>query len=225
MMEAKKLAKLFESASEFGKDSIQVKLETRPIFHNSEMMSEDTADDIDTSSSSGDGGMDKEPTQHDTKADSELLEALPYDMVYGPKIENLIVFPHLSRNNNDPQHRRKYVRLLDSVMDHDVPMDEVRQITRELFADFAEKKFMENSVVCQVLIPCIETFWVKDLETGKLLQGDYAEKAVVHLVRFEQITKTHIVRSDDSSRSRFKTELGEWKITDIDDLCGGNLIL
>jgi len=231
MMEATKLAKLFESASEFGKDSLQVKLETTPILYNK----------------NGDDDND-----NDTNINTN--DELPEGLRDGPRIVSLFVFPFLSRDTNqDPNHIRKYSKLLNAVgASGDDDDDESSsnsnssnsnsyssslEPSRELMEDFRQKGVSENTVVCQVLVPCKETFWVKDVATGQIIQGDaQQQRTVIHLVRFEQVTKTHIVynnnndsdNSNSSSSSRFfpfRHELGEWKITDIDDLCDGNLLL
>ncbi len=220
MLEEKKLAKLFESASEFGRESMEVKLETKPILYNNSMDENDHE-------------------QHD----NEKLEELPFGLRDGPKIVSLFVFPFLSRdqvNRGDPHHIRKYSKLLDAISASEDENDEKAnssyahslELSRELMEDFRQKGVMENTILCQVLVPCLETFWVKDTTTGKILQGDANQRPVLHLVRFEQTTKTYIVqgseKTNDSMSSRlfpFRHELGEWKITDIDDLCDGNLLI
>jgi hypothetical protein len=228
MMEAKKLAKLFESASEFGKDSLQVKLETKPILYNSSNYS---------STEDGGSGEEGNETNHEDSGD-ESSDDLPFGLREGPKIVSLFVFPFFSRDqisdNRDPHHVRKYSRLLDAISASNDENEEKAdtsyasslEMSRELMEDFRQKGVSENTVVCQVLVPCKETFWVKDTTTGEILQGGAQQRTVLHLVRFEQVTKTHII--NDNSRSRFfpfRHELGEWKITDIDDLCDGNLLL
>ena len=172
------------------------------------------------------------------------MNDLPPGLGDGPKIVSLFVFPFLSRdqiiNNRNPDHLRNYSKLLDAISgSHGENQEEADssyakslELSRELMEDFRQQGTSENTVICQVLVPCLETFWVKDMDTGKILQGDANERLVLHLVRFEQTTKTHIVansdKTNDSMSSRlfpFRHELGEWKITDIDDLCEGNLLL
>ena len=219
MMEERKLAKLFDSATEFGKESLQVKLETKPILYS-------------------EGGLAAEVDRSNV-----IFDDIPASLRDGPKIVSLFVFPFLSREqsqNGDPHHLRKYSRFLDAISASNDENTEAAdssyanslEISRDLMEDFRKKGVSENTIVCQVLIPCVETFWVKDTNTGKILQGDANERLVLHLVRFEQTTKTYIVpnsgKTNDSMSSRFfpfRHELGEWKITDIDDLCEGNLLL
>ena len=118
-----------------------------------------------------------------------------------------------------------------------IDSSESLQLSRDMMDNFRNRGVSENTVVCQVLIPCKETFWVKDNSSsesesgggdgdggGDIIQGDTKRRTVVHLVRFEQVTKTHIV-NDAQGFFPFRHELGEWKITDIDDLCQGNLLL
>jgi len=232
MMEAKKLAKLFESASEFGKDSLQVKLETKPILYNSS--------NYYSTEDAGGSEEGKNNSNHEDNVDDENSDDIPIGLRDGPKIVSLFVFPFFSRdqisNNRDPHHVRKYSRLLDAISaSNDENEDKADtsyasslELSRELMEDFRQKGVSENTVVCQVLVPCKETFWVKDTTTGKVLQGDTRQRTVLHLVRFEQVTKIHIINDKNSRRSRFfpfRHELGEWKITDIDDLCDGNLLL
>ncbi len=224
MLEERKLAKLFESATEFGSKSLQVKLETKPILYS-------------------EGGLAAEVDRSNASGIATAINDIPASLRDGPKIVSLFVFPFLSREqsqNGDPHHLRKYSRLLDAISASNDENTEAAdssyanslELSRDLMEDFRKKGVSENTIVCQVLIPCLETFWVMDTKTGKILQGDANERLVLHLVRFEQTTKTHIVpnsdKTNDSLSSRFfpfRHELGEWKITDIDDLCEGNLLL
>jgi len=189
MMEPTKLAKLFESARKFGKDSLQVKLDVQPIIYNNSNSDSTTNDDY--------GSVE----------DNDGLNHLGLD---GPKIVSWFVFPFLSRN-----------------MIADNKESESLQLSRDMMDDFRNRGVSENTVVCQVLIPCKETFWVKDNSSelgGDIIQGDTKRRTAVHLVRFEQVTKTYIV-NDARGFFPFRHKLGEWQITDIDDLCQGNLLL
>eukprot|EP00536_Pseudo-nitzschia_multiseries_P010976 jgi/Psemu1/204661/e_gw1.354.13.1 len=130
------------------------------------------------------------------------------------------------------EHVRKYSKLLDAMTstrtegenDDSDYQKSSSEWSRELMDDFREKGECENTILCQVLVPCKETFWVKDRATGALLQGDPNPQIVYHLVRFEQVTKTLFVRGS-RKLFPFKHELGNWQITDIDDLCDGNQLL
>ena len=226
MMETKKLAKLFESATEFGRESLQVKLETTPILYTDRVEGE-------SDNNTGSDGPEREDGGFDAGA-------LPHGLSDGPKIVSLFVFPYLSRNvieQGDKIRLRKYEKLLDLITasnkdddDSESSYTQSLELSRDLMDDFSRRRVSENTVICQVLVPCRETFWVKDTATGAILQGDPEPRTVLHLVRFEQTTRTHIDRDGDNNSysSRFfpfRHELGQWTITDIDDLCDGNLLL
>jgi hypothetical protein len=117
------------------------------------------------------------------------------------------------------------------------------QLSRELMIDFRnnDKGYCENTVICQILIPCNEIFYVtdntnddnnndnndndnNDNDNDNIIQGTKNRRKVVHLVRFEQVTRTYII-NNGRGLFPFRHELGEWQITDIDDLCNGNLLL
>merc|ERR1712238_175839 len=171
-----------------------------------------------------------------------------------PKIVSMFVFPFLSRkmvtpnendyksttddskNHNRARHLRKYQKMLQATMNKDPDNDTYSEgvmRSRELMEDFRmHYHHCDNTVICQVLIPCTETFSVKDKVTGDIVQGSPIQKRnVVHLVRFEQVNKTHNIRNPKHRRGLFQKifpyqlELGEWQITDIDDLRDGNLLL
>jgi len=75
---------------------------------------------------------------------------------------------------------------------------------------------MQITVVAQVSIDCDEVFVVKDIETGDVVQGDPNGNIndVTHLVRFEIVV-------DLSDKG--EVTIGNWQITDWDDLLDGNL--
>jgi hypothetical protein len=76
---------------------------------------------------------------------------------------------------------------------------------------------IETTIFADVLVYCDEIFRVTDLETGALLQGhdDGKFRPVVHVIRLERVVT--IIFSELSRRT-----LGNWMITDIDDLLDGN---
>jgi hypothetical protein len=73
---------------------------------------------------------------------------------------------------------------------------------------------LETTVEMQVLVECDEIFQVIDKETGVVLQGspDGSVRRVVHLVCLETTCTTYT--------EQFVTDVGNWIITDIDDLLG-----
>lgn len=142
-----------------------------------------------------------------------------------PQIMNLFVFPFLSREYNKkvPGHSRRYQRMIDAVANNAWP--EARPILDHIMSDWMERGFTESTVIAQVLIPCDEIFCVRDASTGDVIQGHGDEKVrrVVHLVRFEMVVRSYL--KNDGSWFPVRSELGEWHITDIDDLLEGNLLL
>jgi hypothetical protein len=88
--------------------------------------------------------------------------------------------------------------------------------------DYMETGRMESTVIAQVMVWCNEIFYVKDKNTGDLLQGqdDETSKNVPHLVRMEMTVKT-----EKGNNGGFLNSQSNWIITDIDDLVEGNLIV
>lgn len=73
---------------------------------------------------------------------------------------------------------------------------------------------VETTVFADVTVHCEERFWVKDLELGQIIQGSASgPRKVLHTIRLERV----MTLSEQRGRS-----LGEWMITDIDDLLEGN---
>lgn len=171
------LVELFESARQFGKDTLQVRLEVR-------------------------------------------RSSLPASIVC------LSVLPFLSRAklNHHLGYKRRYQRMLNLMANDDV--SDALAIVQEFMGEFQQRKVTEHTVICQVLIPCEEVFCVRDSSTGQIVQGNADEKfrTVYHLVRFEQVVTTHLI-NDGKGFFPFRMEQGNWLITDIDDLLGGNLLL
>lgn len=135
---------------------------------------------------------------------------------------NLFVFPFLSRNllQIQPDIKDNYMQLLDFMGTN--PRDAM-PIYNDFVADFGERGWTEHTVIAQVLVPCEEVFWVKDLKTDAIIQGVHNEtpRTVVHLVRMEMVVRSTPVEGFFP----FEHEQGNWQMTDIDDLLGGNLLL
>jgi hypothetical protein len=171
------LVGLFEAAREFGKDTLQVRLEI--------------------------------------KASTEPAYVV-----------SLFAFPFLSRRDlaNSPGHAPRYLRMLNLMASNDT--SEALAIIQEFMGEFQRNRVAEHTVICQVRIPCEEVFCVRDATTGHVVQGHGDEKfrTVFHLVRFEQVVTTHLI-NNGRGLFPFRREQGNWKITDIDDLLGGNLLL
>jgi hypothetical protein len=141
----------------------------------------------------------------------------------GAQMVNLYVFPFLSRGNlkRDPGLKDKYQHLLELMT---VSPRDALPIYHELIAEFQDRGCTESTVICQVLVPCDEIFWVKDLATGATIQGheDGKIRKVFHLVRMEMVVETHPA---ERPIFPFRHKQGSWQITDIDDMLDGNLLL
>ncbi|KAL7540373.1 hypothetical protein ACHAWF_006665 [Thalassiosira exigua] len=83
------------------------------------------------------------------------------------------------------------------------------------------------TIIAQVSINCKEIFCVRDVESGKIIQGcdSVQPRDVTHLVRFEMIVReVHDDSEEDSSDGDgWAMELGRWQVTDWDDLLDGNV--
>lgn len=169
-----RLVGLFESAREFGKETLQVRLEIRPSA---------------------------EPAF----------------------VAGLFVFPFLSRSTlaKSPGYARRYQRMLNLMASNDT------SDAMALIQEFIEEKRLEHTVICQVIVPCEELFCVRDAQTGLVVQGHGDEKfrTVLHLVRFEKVVTTRLRNDGGGALFPYRQEQGDWQITDIDDLLGGNLLL
>jgi hypothetical protein len=141
-----------------------------------------------------------------------------------PHMVNLFVFPFLSRKllRNDSGYKRKYQQLVDHMAVS--PIDALPSY-HDLITDWQQRGYTESTVICQVLVPCDEIFWVKDLATGNTIQGheDGLIRKVWHLVRMEMVVTTHPAK--DRLILPFRHTQGNWQITDIDDMLDGNLLL
>jgi hypothetical protein len=106
---------------------------------------------------------------------------------------------------------------------------------------------MESTVIAQCLVWCTELFYVRNVQTGRIVQGtssttkntttttsgnndetppqpepqEQSQQNVPHLVRMERTVLT----TKDVATGKFHNNLGDWIITDIDDLLGGNLVV
>jgi len=137
---------------------------------------------------------------------------------YSAELVSLYCIPYISRENilEDPSLLTFYKKMLEkSLLDKEADLGQLRN-------EHLETGKMESTVIAQVLIWCKEQFYVRDSASGLIVQGqdDGEKKDVPHLVRMEMIVKT----VKDSSLG-FTNQQGNWIITDIDDLVGGNLVV
>lgn len=135
------------------------------------------------------------------------------------QLKNIFAVPMLTREivASKPHLKGGYQRL-EKVFKETQSYNEVKQKTYEL-AEQVGLESAKRTVIAEATVTCLEYFQVKDLESGRVLQGmedDGVEEAeeVVHLVRFEMVTD----RGEDGKR-----EGGNWKLIDVDDLLEGNV--
>jgi hypothetical protein len=151
----------------------------------------------------------------------------------------LYAIPYLSRRNakSDPELLNFYREMLE------MPSTKRASYLSHLRQEHLEYKgYMESTIIAQCVVWCEESFYVKEVTTGQILQGEENEqehndseekqndhstsitadsKKIPHLVRME---KTVITKKDSNTES-FHNVQEDWIITDIDDILGGNLII
>ena len=141
---------------------------------------------------------------------------------YDAELISLYCIPYISRSNakSNPTLREKYRKMLEKPKVERAP--ELSNFRRR----YLDSGTMESTVIAQVVVWCNELFYVKDLSTGAVLQGEKVDgenengqKKIPHLVRMEMTVKT------GQEGNRLVNQLGNWEITDIDDQLDGNLVL
>lgn len=150
-----------------------------------------------------------------TKETEICLKLVPYSA----ELVSLYAIPYLSRRNT--QSDQALLEFYRTMMKKP-SMDRTNDLNK-LRKDKLETGIMESTVIAQVLIWCNEVFYVKDVETGKVIQGSDDNdviRNIPHLVRMESTIKT--TKKSDGS---FQNIQENWIITDIDDMLDGNLIL
>jgi hypothetical protein len=150
-----------------------------------------------------------------TKETEICLKTVPFSA----QLVSLYAIPYLSRRNT--QSDKALLEFYRTMM-RKPSMDRTNDLSK-LRKEKLEAGIMESTVIAQVLIWCNEVFYVKDVETGKIIQGSDDNdviRNIPHLVRMESTVKT-TKRSDGT----FQNIQENWIITDIDDMLDGNLIL
>jgi len=163
----------------------------------------------------------------------QRLEVRLKMVVYDTELISLYAIPYLSRRNakEDPELLKFYREMLGK------PSAARASYLSKLRQEHLDNKgHMESTVIAQCIVWCDELFYVKDLTTGQILQGQKEQhsgekeidlattaesKKIPHLVRME---RTVITKRDPISGT-FQNEQQDWIITDIDDIVGGNLII
>lgn len=151
----------------------------------------------------------------------------------------LYAIPYLSRRN-----AKSDTVLLDFYREMlEMPSTKRASYLSQLRQEHLENKgYMESTIIAQCVVWCDEIFYVKDLTTGHILQGEEQEqehndsegkqndhstsitadsKKIPHLVRMERT----VITKKDSITGSFHNVQEDWVITDIDDILGGNLII
>ncbi|KAL7491435.1 hypothetical protein ACHAWT_000779 [Skeletonema menzelii] len=137
------------------------------------------------------------------------------------QLKNIFAIPLLTRDivASKPHLKGGYQRL-EAVFQETKSYNEVKQKTYEL-AEEVGLESAKRTVIAEATITCLEYFQVRDLDTGRVVQGMkeeedgvVKEEEVVHLVRFEMVTD----RGEGGKR-----EGGNWKLIDVDDLLEGNV--
>ena len=74
---------------------------------------------------------------------------------------------------------------------------------------------VETTLFADVVVQCEERFWVKDVESGAIVQGngDGKVRSVLHALRLERVS-TFV-----PGKGR---QIKDWLVTDVDDLLDGN---
>lgn len=148
------------------------------------------------------------------------------------EIMSFFVLPFLTRKevHDNVSLKHSFRNILKSINDEEIESGhalnhfQIANLVAEKLDDMAKKqmrrrgdKKMQMTIVAQVAVQCDEIFFVKDLESNTVIQGDASDqmKDVTHLVRFEIVV--------DIDAQTGKAEIGRWKITDWDDLLDGNV--
>jgi hypothetical protein len=153
-------------------------------------------------------------------ADDKETELYLQTVVSDAELVSLYSIPYISRSNvkDDPTLLEFYRNMLEKPSMNRAP--DLNKLRHE----HLETGIMESTVIAQVLVECFEIFYVKDVASGAILQGqdDVTRPArpVSHLVRMEMTVKTN-----KNASGSFRNVHGNWIITDIDDLLDGNLIV
>jgi len=95
--------------------------------------------------------------------------------------------------------------------------DEIKEFVEDKVGKQDDEGVIQMTVVAQAVIECDEVFYVRDVGSGEIVQGDGDGKVneVLHLVRFEMVV--------DWDWQRREMHTGNWQITDWDDLLDGNI--
>ena len=148
-------------------------------------------------------------------------------------LQSLFVLPFLTRKEveDNVALKHSYKNIVKALqhssieMGRDLSYFEIGNLVAEKLDDMSTAQMermknapiMQMTIVAQVSIQCDEVFVVRDTETGDIVQGDANGNLndVTHLVRFEIVV--------DMNAETGEVEIGNWQITDWDDLLDGNM--
>ena len=149
------------------------------------------------------------------------------------KLENIFMIPSLTRQDveHNPSLKGAYLAI-DKAWKEKASVEEIGDMSKELTrktSHFGTKR----SIIMDVAIDCAEIFQIKDLSSGKIIQGqgkkkknddnkeeqefndlDLEPEMTTHLVRFEMVTS--------KGQRAGERKLGSWIVIDIDDMLNGN---
>lgn len=169
------------------------------------------------------------------------LSVLLQTQIVSAKLENLHSVPFLTREivqhnpnlagsineiitnavfKNQVQHQPILDTIYSATEEFEVLSQKIVRSSSDSLADnssFSDANLVSCTIVAQVTILCKEKFRTIDVRTGECVQGDRnaKERLVPHLVRFERVTRYNLGTG--------KYFIGQWKITDWDDLLDGNI--
>lgn len=130
------------------------------------------------------------------------------------RIEHAFVVPVLTRESvkEKPSLKGSY-RKMEIEFQKNKDIDQARDMANAMID--ATGNIGIRTLVFDVSIDCLESFQIKNVATGEVIQGndDDVEKSVTHLVRFEMVTTA----GDPGERMH-----GSWQVVDWDDLCNNN---
>lgn len=166
--------------------------------------------------------MDEKLLSHYESAKGNLTNKTTmclHTVPYAAELVSLYSLPYMSRKKakTDKALLEFYRSMLNKPsMERSPDLNILRQ-------EQLQKGIMESTVIAQVIVWCNEVFYIKDEETGEVLQGtdDHdTSRNVPHLVRIERT-----IRTAPDANGALKNFHDDWMITDIDDMLDGNLIV
>jgi hypothetical protein len=162
-----------------------------------------------------------------------VLQMKPVDTA----LLSLLYIPFLTRDkvNRDPELQNYYPGVISRSEEfHESGFytkgwrsfaEGIRELGRSQAELHNDHVLTESTTIAQVLVWCDEIFCVTDLASGEVLQGhgDGKVRRVPHVVRLEMVVRHKYPLVDGKSQTPSTPHLGNWVITDWDDLLEGNI--